>query len=66
MLKEQDDEELLVLETDAVLMTDPKFRFIVTASLSLSAVMFILPVRYWLVFIQARLRMVCSLTHHTC
>ena len=26
MLKEQDDEHLLVLETDGVLMTDPKFR----------------------------------------
>lgn len=26
VLKEQDDEHLLVLETDGVLMTDPKFR----------------------------------------
>ena len=27
MLKEQDDEDLLVLETDAVLITDAKFRY---------------------------------------
>ena len=27
VLKEQDDEDLLVLETDGVLMTDSKFRY---------------------------------------
>ena len=29
MLKEQEDDDLLVLETDAVLMTDAKFRYAV-------------------------------------
>lgn len=31
VLKEQDDDELLVLETDGVLMTDPKFRYTVSS-----------------------------------
>lgn len=44
VLREQDDVELLVLETDAVLMTDPKCRFILKSFNSLSAVMIIPPV----------------------